>query len=297
MDSPTPVDNPSDVTPAVPEVPDVKPTSLLDDPSEPQVTTQADWPDDWRSKLTDDDKALKRLERFSNPKDVWKSYTELEKKLKGGEYKKVLPQDADEAMVTQWRKENGIPETPEDYHKHLDGLVIGEEDKPIADQFLGYAHENNLDPSTVKGVMDWFYQNRADQFTAQEEKDHTLMTETKQSLIEEYGNEYMRNINAVNGMLDAYGLKDLANARLMDGTPVFNQPDFVKAFVNLAKELNPAATVVPGSGVNALDSIEDEIKQIETTMQNNRSQYNADQKMQARYSELLTAREKISSRK
>jgi len=48
---------------------------------------------------------------------------------------------------------------------------------------------------------------------------------------------------------------------------------------------------VPGAGANAGQAIADEIATIERTMRENRPAYNRDERMQARYRQLLEARE------
>ena len=59
---------------------------------------------------------------------------------------------------------------------------------------------------------------------------------------------------------------------------------------------NPAGVVVPGSHADPSKGVDDEISTIEKTMRTNRSEYNRDEKMQARYRELLGAREKLKPR-
>jgi hypothetical protein len=85
----------------------------------------------------------------------------------------------------------------------------------------------------------------------------------------------------------------LLSARGPDGVPTLNNPDVMRWLVSMARELNPAATVVPGSG-NATASVADEIANIEKTMRENRRAYMADEKMQARYRQLLDARERLA---
>ena len=72
--------------------------------------------DDWRTRLAGgDEKELKRLSRFASEADVYKAYRELEKKKSSGELKQALSKDATPEQIAEWRKENGIPETPDKY--------------------------------------------------------------------------------------------------------------------------------------------------------------------------------------
>ncbi|MGD9659607.1 MAG: hypothetical protein AB7U61_18530, partial [Methylocystis sp.] len=75
---------------------------------------------------------MKRLERFNGPRDIVDSFLEADKKIRGGKIKTAFPDNATPEQITAWRKENGIPETPDGYDiKNLgDGYVVGEADMP-----------------------------------------------------------------------------------------------------------------------------------------------------------------------
>src|SRR5206468_684958 len=107
------------------------------------------WPDDWRAKLAGDDKAfLKRLERFTDPAAVAKSYRELETKVSAPKVN-APPADASPEQVAAWRKDQGLPETPDAYISGLempDGVVFGDADQPVLQKFAATAHEMNIPP-------------------------------------------------------------------------------------------------------------------------------------------------------
>jgi hypothetical protein len=92
-------------------------------------------------------------------------------------------------------------------------------------------------------------------------------------------------------------LKDkLLNGRLADGTPIGSSPEMLKFLVGLALIQNPSGVVVPGSEADPMKGVEGEIEKIEKTMRENRKAYNLDEPMQARYRQLLEAREKLKPR-
>jgi hypothetical protein len=65
------------------------------------------------------------------------AHLSLQQQLSSGEYVKRLPKDAKPEQVAEWRKNNGIPESPEKYDFNLpDGLVMGEADLNVARKFL-----------------------------------------------------------------------------------------------------------------------------------------------------------------
>jgi hypothetical protein len=103
----------------------------------------------------------------------------------------------------------------------------------------------------------------------------------------------------IEGLLDTApaGVKDLIKfGRLSDGTPIMANPDTIRWFNNMAREINPVTTVVPNAGANVSGAIDDEIAKIEKTMRTDRKAYNADDKMQARYRDLLSARERAGKK-
>lgn len=274
--------------------------SLLDSDSGDtgEQAAPQDWPDDWRTKLAgDDEKTLKKLERFNSINDVVKWAQNLEKKMSSGEFKAALDDDATEEEVKQWREQNGIPESPDGYDLDVDGLVVGDDDKPYLDEFLKEAHESNMPNDMVQKVVAWHYQNIEQQKEAMAEADADFQAEAQQALREEWGGEYKQNINQIKNLLSTApeGIEErLLGGRTADGKVVGNDPETLKWLSGLARQINPVATVVPGAGANQASAIQDEIAQIETTMRTEPDKYWKDPKMQARLKELYDASERLS---
>lgn len=279
-----------------------KPSSVLEGseaPAEGDKPQQAaqDWPDDWRTKLAgDDEKALKKLERFNSINDVLKYAQNLEKKMSSGEFKRSLPEDASEEDIKQWRVENGVPESADGYDLDVDGLVVGEDDKPYLDEFLKTAHESNMPNDQVKQVVAWHYQNLEKQQQERAEADSAFTQESMEALRSEWGGEYKQNINMIKGLLSSApeGFAErIMSARLGDDKPLGSDPEALKWLAGMARQINPVATVVPNAGGNQAGAIQDEISQINKTMRENPNAYWKDEKMQARMRELLSAQERM----
>lgn len=263
------------------------------------------WGDGWREAIAGSDaKILQRLGRFATPEDMWKSYTALEARMSSGELKTAKPKDATPEALAQWRKDNGIPEKPGDYDLKFDnGLVIGEEDKPVIDAFLEVAHKNDLPPSAVKEAVAWYYQTAEKQTEERAAKDTEAAQKAVDALRAEYGNEYRPNLNAMQSLLDLApaGLKDkLLHGRLADGTPVGSSVDAIKWLVGLARQVNPVGTVVPAGTANPGQAIEAEISKYESMLGNRNSEYWKGDKAawhQNRYKELIEAKQAMAARK
>jgi hypothetical protein len=256
-----------------------------------------DWPEDWRQKYAGtDDKLLKRMERYASPKAALDALVAAQEKLRSGAKPVALKADASAEEVAAWRQENGIPAKAEDYDISLpDGLVIGEIDKPIVDGFLKMAHGENMTPDNVKKSLAWYYAEQDRQREMAEERDHESRAQAEETLREEWGQDYKRNALIANQFLDQApeGLKDrIMGARLADGAPMGNDPAFLNFLVNLSREMNPVASVMPGSGTNAMQAMETEIAGYEKRMRDDRDGWFKDKKAQSRYQELITAKSK-----
>lgn len=256
--------------------------------------------EEWRKKWSGGDaKIEKRLERYSSEKDVVNALIAAQNKISSGELKSALKPDASDEEKAQWREENGIPDSPEGYEINLpEGLVIGEADKPVVDGFLKFAHEANYHPSQVNKAMEWYYQEQDRQMQAQEEFDIQSQQSGEDELHAEWGQDYRKNVQLAMNLLDQApgGLKErIMGARLADGVALGNDPDALRWLTGLSREINPVATVVPGSGANAMQAIESEISNLRSMMGDHTSEYwkgpNAE-KNQARYRELTTAMQK-----
>lgn len=255
------------------------------------------WPEDWRTQLAGE-KSDKQLDRFAAPKDVYNAWKALQGRLSSGELKSTLPKDAKPEEVTKWRAENGIPEKHSEY-KMPEGLAIGEADKPLIDLFLQDMHGKNASPDVVQAAVQSYYKIQEAQASKIAEADVSHKQEMEDSLRAEWGGEYRGNINGIKSMLESApgGIADkILSARMGDGRAIANDPEVLRWLASTARELNPMATVVPAGG-DQMGAITDEIASIEKLMGNRQSEYwkgPKAEKMQARYRDLTTARDRKS---
>jgi len=297
-----PVVTPTEPTTTEPAVEPVVKSEVEPAVDKPAVVSK--WPDNWREEIAGkDEKELKLISRYASPAEVWRKARSLEQKLSSGEFKPntPFPEKGTEDEKNVWRTENGIPPSPEKYDLTFDdGLVIGEDDKPIIDDFLKTAHAKNMKPEDVKANVRWYYDLKEKQAQEDNARDLQVKQQTEDSLRSEWGNDYRANINRIHGLLDTApeGVKDkIMGARMGDGTPLASDPDTLKFLIDMALQINPATTLVPGSGANIASAIDDEMAKYEKMMGDRSSEYwkgpRAD-KHQARYRELVAGKERIS---
>lgn len=270
------------------------------------------WPDRWREAYAlggdgkVDPKMLKRFERYGSPKAVAEALIAAQNRISSGELKSTAPFPEGGSAEDQaaWRTSQGIPaeaKGEKGYKLELaQGLVMGEEDKPVIDRFLESAHKSHMPASQVNAAVNWYFQDQAKQAAEQDQRDEAYRVSSDDKLHAEWGNDYRANINVISAMLDTApaGIKELfLGGRLSDGTPLGSNPDMLRWMVGLARQINPVSTLVPGAGTNIGQAIDDEIKKIEGWMaapkgSKDYNKYYKDESIQARYRELLDGRER-----
>lgn len=259
------------------------------------------WGADWREKVAGQDaKVLERLKRYASPGAAVEALISAQDRIRAGELAKPLPKDATPEQVAEWRQQNGIPEKPELYLEKLpDGLVIGEDDKPLFAEFADVLHKHNVKPEVAHSVIGWYNEMLAKSDKERIDADGELKTQTEATLREKWGSDYKINVNIVNGFLSQapQEIQDmLAEARLPDGTPIKGTAVFGEWLAALAREINPLVAIVPSGSADPLKSLNEEIAAIELDMKKNRAAYMKDEKKQERYRQLLTIRGQQTSR-
>lgn len=276
------------------------------------------WPEDWRVKAAEhiaagDKKAyareLKRLERVADPAGLYGMYREAESKLTEGGLIKKPGKNATPEDVAAYRQALGVPEKPEAYVESMkleNGATLGNEDKQMATGFAKIMHEAGATPDVFNKAINWYFEQQAETAAAMEQRDDEYRTESMQALKEEYGASFQRNLNGLSALFSmAPGGADPKNpeslfARLLggrtaDGKRIGDDPAFVKFAIALAHEIAPAATVTE-DGDQSGDKMNAEIAAIEKRMREDNAGYFKDEKMQARYRDLVAAREKHVAR-
>jgi len=255
---------------------------------------------DWRTHFTGgDEKLLKLAGRYQSPKAMVEALGQLRSKLSSGKVIEPLGEDSTDEEKAAFRKALDIPDSADAYLEKLpDGLVIGDDDKPAVDTFVAAMHEANAPRAVTNAALKAYY-DIVDQQAAEQLNQVSAAKKTcEDALREEWAQpgEYRRNENILVNYVSALPepVRDAFDKGLdANGVPLGYNPAIRQWLVARALEDNPIATVVPGAGANQADAIADEIAKIEKAMRENRSAYNKDERMQSRYRELLTARERM----
>lgn len=258
---------------------------------------------DWRTEMaTDngvvDDKLLGWLGRYQSPKAAMAAVKKHGDDIASGKYVKPPGEDASDEEVAAYRKQMGVPEKPDAYLEALPkGLVVGDDDREPLLKVLEKAHAAGASTAHANAFVEGYYELVEEQSAAQIEANEQAKSAAEEALRQEWANpgEYKRNINILSNYFG--GLPQEVNEAVIgavdeNGVQLLNNPAIIKFFMDQALKDNPIATVVPGAGANQASAIADEIKALEKKMENRREWFK-DEAAQARYQELITAREKL----
>lgn len=285
---------PTALAPAADPAP-AAPTVIADPaPASEPAPAPATMPDNWRNLMAgEDEKTLKLLDRYKTPGDAAAALREAQQKIREGVSDK-LPDEPTDDQIAAYRERNGIPEEHTGYElKMADGLVVGEEDKPLVDAVLQAMHGTNASPESVNAAVNAYYTMQEQAYADRELQDSQDSSATTQSLKDSWGPDYHGNMNAVRSLLNTVPenvREGIQSARMPDGSALFNSPEIMDWMAGISRKSNPAATVMPNSN-NPVQAMTDELNQIEGWMKERSPKYWKDEKTQARYRELLDAQD------
>jgi hypothetical protein len=275
-----------------------------DPPADPPKAFYEALPETWRDEVVglmgledgaDKDKLSTQLGRVPDFKTFTKNYFSAQDKIRSGQIDKGLPENPTDEQLSAYREANDIPGTAEEYSASLDeGLVLNEADERIMGSVYEVAHKNNLSNDAMNDLTNAMLVGR------QAEQDLIIQQDgvdkqTSTSMVKEtWGADYQTNVNMVQGLVNTLPESvrdDFANARLADGTALFNSPEALVFFADVARTMNPSGTVVPNSN-NPTLAITEELKALEDRM--GTDEWFKDEPAQKRYRDLLEAQDRMA---
>jgi hypothetical protein len=254
-----PVETPKVEAPAV-QPADQKPKNILHVEDAPAFTSEL------KQKIArGDEKVAKFLDKFKTIDDLVKSSRELESKFHKTRAIPELPKDATPEQVKEYREAAGIPDSWEKYDVELDGINIGDSDKPVVDAFLKRAHEKNLRPSEVKGALQTYFEVATQKNKEFIQNAERQTAEVQKQLQKEWAHNFDAHKNMItNHLQKEFGNEDfnkITSATLPDGTMLINNPKLLNYFLNGAKSTGQSHTMLPNT--NDPISLADRAKEIE----------------------------------
>jgi hypothetical protein len=244
------------------------------------------------------DKYIGQLSRYSTFDKFAGAFFEQRELISKGQHSQGLAENATPEQLTEYREQNGIPATADDYKLTLeDGLVLGDDDQRIMQGVAAVAHKYNVKPAQLSEMTAAMLKGRVaeqDAIMAQHGIDQQTCT---RQIKDAWGSDHQTNLNVIRGLASSLpeSIRDnFLSAQLANGKMLFNSPEFMVWMADVARQLNPSATVVPNSS-NPGQAINDELKKLEGIMRNEPDTWYKDPGLERRYLELTTAQEKMSA--
>ncbi len=227
--------------------------------------------DNWRDPFSaGDEKYGKRLEKFTTPEDYGKSYRQMEQRISSGDVLKPLPENATDDDIKAFREQQGIPLEATGYLENLpEGLVIGEDDKPFLEDFLGKLHGLNVPPSVAHATIEWYnnFQEQAEADIAEQDKRHS--DEFDAALRDKWGTEFRVNMNYGENLLSDLSpeaKEEFLGARMSDNRTLANSPEMRQWMTSLGRKLWPSQKLVPTGDGDSQTSAKARLKEIDNMM-------------------------------
>lgn len=279
--------------------------------AQPNVEPVSEQPssDNWRDAFIpeydsqeDTEKAKNILGRYTDQKSLGKALVEMRKTISKNETLK-RPENATDEQLAEYKKQAGLPDSTEGYAFDAE---VSDADKPLLDNF----YKSMFDADIPKEVSDKIIGSHLEalktldqqMLDSRQASDNEAKESGIAALREQWGVDYVANTNIASNMINALlpegDAQNFKNARLEDGTPLLSSPVFLSFMAEFGRKANPSASVVPSSN-NPIESMQDEIANLEKQMGDPASDYNRKdsigQKTQARYRELVTALQQSQS--
>jgi hypothetical protein len=289
---------PPEGTPPAVVPPEGTPPAVVPPEGTPWYHTDAD---DWREQIAGKDETkLNLLKRVTDPSQLFDNYFEGQKTLsqRVEAAAETLPENPTDEQLQAYREKNGVPNEATGYELKLsDGLVLSDEDRAEFQPVFEVMHGMNLPSDQVSAVTDSWLKAQNGIVAKEEARDSVDAADCTKALQDAWKGDFETNKGLINGMISSHLPEDsvdaFMNARLSDGTALFNNPGIVAALSNMARTINPAATLVP-SGKDALTSLATRRAELEGQMGDDDWHKNA--AGQKEYQEIVTAQEVFSSR-
>jgi hypothetical protein len=180
------------------------------------------------------------LARYNSRENVAKALFDIKQLVSSGKYQRAKPEDESDAKaMAEWRKQEGIPDKPEDY-KLPDEITknLNDADKPVLDSFTEFAHSKGARPDVVSIGAEWYVQQQTAAIEAQTEADNGHREETEDALRLDWQGEYKGNMNLAKRFLadSPLGAEGWAGLRDESGRMVGSNPAFLKWASDMGRE-------------------------------------------------------------
>lgn len=267
--------------------------------------------EEWRKMLAgEDEKSLKLLERYSDPKSFLNAHNEAAAKLTSrldGMIKLPGEKATDEERQV-FAKAVGIPEAPDKYErvKPPEGLDLAEGDVAFIDGAIAKLHKDggfSAHPEVIR-KFEGLYHEAMNERAAQMAAAAVVKARAAEATLrKEWGSEYETNLGLANEAIKAYGDKEVAgllDKQFADGTTLGAHPGIIRMLANAARngveDVNFLKSIVntPGMGTDAIDTELSQIKKWRHGTADEKQRYADASAPGGRYEQLMAMKQRVS---
>ena len=194
---------------------------------------------DWKAELPDDLREHPSISGMQDVASLAKSMVHAQSMV-GADKIAVPGKWADDQDWDQVYDKLGRPDTPAEYNLTWQS-EDGEADPALTEWFESAAHQVGLNPKQAQALADSYVELTGNTATGQADLE-AAKAESTAVLQKEYGNAFDDRLNKGDNFIGEFGVEGLQDLRLEDGTPLLNNPAFVKTIVNAAQFIHESVS-------------------------------------------------------
>lgn len=273
----------------------VKSGSLLDGegeaPADVKAPAAGQWPDDWREKYVASkelgdkkdkdgkllsDKLMERLKRYKSLEAAMDSGFAAQDKIRSGDYKSKLPENASAEEDAAFRRDNGLPTEAKAYETALPNHVWTEADQPMLDGLKERAFKSHMSQSQVNEMLGYYTELVDGAKQRHEEaiaaKDRADLMAVEDNLRAQLGGDYRASIQLLTRLVRddremfPEGMhKEIENVRFADGTRFLHHPAIANFLLTVARSKYGDGAFVTPDAKAAMLGEEEKIREVMRT--------------------------------
>lgn len=190
---------------------------------------------EWYSRFEELKGTEKSLAKFKTPEALARSYTELERLRR-------YPGVDNEEQMARFRQMAGLPDSEEDYCLERPETMPEEEWNPeLAERMARAAYRYGVPPEAMNALQDTMAQAYQEAREKVQEQQMEQETQAEQSLQNEWGGSYERNMGRATAALQRLASETGVDAdALLDNPALGSNPDVIRLLYQVSRLLDEA---------------------------------------------------------
>lgn len=216
------------------------------------------------------------LGRYTTLEDALLAGYSAQERIRSGQVRQPLPENASEAERAEWRQANNIPTEAGDYEiAKFPGHQWTEADIPVLDSFKEAAHAANFTQEQLNAATGWFVQRqeeaRQELAERQMQLDRQDTQATRNLLRDQLEGDFGPSLTLMDRFLkdnDVFpeGIGEaIISARTADGHRLINNPAIAKFLIESARREYGDGAMITGQAAEAMNSEESELEKLLNT--------------------------------